>query len=113
MNKEIKPIIDEVYWILFQNYYKPPYHFYFGLHDIFHFNSLTCTRFLDQRSPYEQLKKNFVYISEKIITNFNSDIFLRNKDKLIKKELPFVKIIDDCKWIVDVNIIKKYENNKK
>ena len=80
------------------------------LHDIFHFNSLTSTHFLDQRSPYEQLRKSFIYIPERIIKNNNSKLFLKNKDILIKKELPFIRILDDYEWLVDDNIIKEYEN---
>jgi hypothetical protein len=110
MNKEIKPIIDETYWSIYQNYNESNHYLCFMLHDIFHFNSLTSTNFLDQRSPYEQLRKSFIYIPEKIIKNNNSKLFLKNKEILIKKELPFIKIIDDYKWIVDDNIIKEYEN---
>ena len=110
MNKEIKPIIDETYWSVYQNYNESNHYLCFMLHDIFHFNSLTSTHFLDQRSPYEQLRKSFIYIPERIIKNNNSKLFLKNKDILIKKELPFIRILDDYEWSVDDNIIKEYEN---
>jgi hypothetical protein len=110
MNKKIKPIIDETYWSVYQNYNESNHYLCFMLHDIFHFNSLSSTHFLDQRSPYEQLRKSFIYIPERIIKNNNSKLFLKNKDILIKKELPFIRILDDYEWLVDDNIIKEYEN---
>ena len=109
MNKEILPIIDEVYWKVYQ-VYEPPHSYNFVLYEIFHFNSLTCTDFLSTRSPYEQLKKTYVYLPERIIQNSTNDIFIKNKDMLIKKEVPFIQIIDGYKWVVNKEIIKDYEN---
>lgn len=110
MNKEIKSIIDEVYWKIYQ-IYQPPYSYNFVLYETFHFNSLTCMDFLSTRSPYEQLKKTLVYIPERMIQNSTSNIFIKNKDILIKQEVPFIQIIDGYKWMVDIDIIKKYENS--
>ena len=110
MNKEIAPIIDEIYWKIYQ-IYEPPHSYNFVLHEIFHFNSLTCTEFLSTRSPYEQLKKTLVYIPERMIQNSTSNIFIKNKDILIKQEVPFIKIVDAYKWTSDLEMIKKYEDS--
>ena len=110
MTNNVKPIIDEVYWKIYQ-IYEPPYSYNFVLYETFHFNSLTCMEFLTTRSPYEQLKKTLVYIPERMIQNSTSDIFIKNKDMLIKQEVPFIKIIDGYKWIADKDIIKKYEDS--
>ena len=110
MNKEITPIIDEVYWKIYQVYHLP-YSYNFVLSEIFHFNSLTCTDFLSTRSPYEQLKKSIVYIPERIIQDNNCQLFLKYKNQLIKKEIPFIQNVDDCKWIVNKKIIKENENS--
>jgi hypothetical protein len=113
MTKEIKPIIDETYWRIYQ-IYTPPYSYNFVLHEIFHFNSLTCNEFLTTRSPYEQLKKTYIHLPERIIQNSSSDIFIKNKNILIKKEIPFIQIVDGYKWIINKEIIiaelKNYEN---
>jgi len=114
MTKEIKPIIDEIYWKIYQ-IYKPPYSYNFVIHEIFHFNSLTCMDFLTTRSPYDQLKKAYIYLPERIIQNSSSNIFIKNKNMLIKKEIPFIQIVDGYKWIANKEIIitelKNCENN--
>jgi hypothetical protein len=46
-----------------------------------------------------------------MIQNSTSNIFIKNKDILIKQEVPFIQIIDGYKWMVDIDIIKKYENS--
>jgi hypothetical protein len=71
--------------------------------------------FLTTRSPYDQLKKAYIYLPERIIQNSSSDIFIKNKNMLIKKEIPFIQIVDGYKWIANKEIIitelKNCENN--
>jgi hypothetical protein len=66
--------------------------------------------FLSTRSPYEQLKKLYIHLPERIIQNSTSNIFIKNKNLLIKKEVPFIQIVDGYKWIANKEIIKEHEN---
>jgi len=115
MSNEITPIIDEVYWIVYQ-IHNGKYIFNFALAKIFHFNSLTDDLFTNAKDPYEQVKQLQIHIPENIIQNNKSKLLLDNLDYIIKNKIPFIemKTIDNTDtWIVNEKIIQdnlNYEN---
>jgi hypothetical protein len=110
MNKEIKPIYDETFWIVYQDFQTGPYTHNFALVKIIHFNSLKDALFLETKkmNPYEQQKQIRVYIPERIIQNNNSKILKENLNYIINNKIPFLKFNDDTDtWFINEQILKE------